>query len=302
MSSTPTYSQVPIRVRSTFYRLSAMRAVDMRVGAEYEMQRGPSRRPRRVTLLDTAAPSGRSHWVLVRFENGISTGQAKEVSSQSLYPLPGSSPSEEPPRAMRKQQRPVPPDWQPRKGESVAWTQTLGSRCTVLSVDPDRGIAQIEGVVLGMTERFDAPVAELSPYEVPNLTVLDGEVEERLGDRLPEVQTHRMPSKQKAPRVEPAGQDEDVVDRLVFSPNCIKFYRQRFAKGCDARRAEELLRSELHKAKLLRKYPGREYLRLRVQRRFDVVLVKPPIQGDFESCYIRRLHLPVRSQRSRRAA
>jgi hypothetical protein len=281
----------------------AVRAVEMQIGQQYEMQRSPTCKTRRVTLLDKDAPSGRSHWVLVRIEEGISAGKEKEVSSQSLYPLPGAPPPRH--RKAKKSEKPerrVPLGWMPEQGDAVVWTQTLGSRFTVLSVDPGRGIAWIEGVVMGMIERFDAPVSELSPFEPPALTVFDSEVEERLGDRLPEVRTHRIPLTGKPPSVESTEPDEDVIDRLVFSPNCIRFYRQRFARRCDLRRAEEQLRSELQKAKRLRRHPRREYLRLRVQRRFDVVLSKRPIQGDFESCYVRRLQLPAKSKRSRRAA
>jgi hypothetical protein len=125
----------------------------MQIGQQYEMQRGPTYRTRRVTLLDKNAPSGRSHWVLVRIEDGISAEKIKEVPSQSLHHLPGAEPPQR--RKARKPKRPerqVPRGWMPERGEAVAWTQTLGSRCTVLSVDPRRGVARIEGVVMGVTK------------------------------------------------------------------------------------------------------------------------------------------------------
>lgn len=276
----------------------------MQVGKQYEMQRGPTRKTRRVTLLDRTAPSGRSHWVLVRIEDGISAGKEKEVSSQSLHHLPGQRPAER--RKVRKPtrlERRVPHGWVPERGDVVAWTQTLGSRCTVLLVDSEQGIARIEAVVMGMTECFDAPISELSPYESPDLVVLDGELEERLGDRLPPTRPHRLPPERARTSSEvPELDDEDVIERLIFSPSCITFYQRRFARGCDVGRAEERLRAELHQAKRLRKHPTREYLRLRVPRRFDVVLKKRPMQEDFESCYVRHLQLPAKSKRLRRAA
>jgi len=191
----------------------------------------------------------------------------------------------------------------PKRGDAVAWTQTLGSRCTVLSVDSGRGIAQIESVIMGMTEHFDALISELSPYESPDLVVHDGEMEEQLGDRLPATRPHRLPLKGTPTGGEVSElHDEGLVDRLIFSPGCITFYRRCFASGCGAGRAEERLRAELYRAKWLRKHPAREYLRLRVPRRFDVVLKKRPVQGEFESCYVRRLQPPVKSKRQRRAA
>ena len=276
----------------------------MQVGQQYELQRGPTRKTRCVTLLDKDAPSGRSHWVLVRIEDGISAGREKEVSTRSLHHLPGAHPPR-PLKARRAVQpeRRVPSGWIPKQGDAVAWTQTLGSRCTVLSVDSGQGIAKIEAVVMGMTQRFDAPFSQLSPYESPDLVVHDGEVEERLGNRLPTARPCRLPLKAAPVGGEVADpDDEDVVDRLVFSPSCVEFYRRRFARRCDAERAEQRLRTELQQAKRLRKHPTREYLRLRVPRRFDVVLKKRPVPGDFESCYVRGLQLPARSKRLRRVA
>lgn len=276
----------------------------MQVGRQYELQRSPTRRARRVTLLDKNAPSGRSHWVLVRIEDGLSAGKEKEVASRSLYHLPGTRlPGRRKTRTPVRPERRVPPGWMPKKGDAVAWTQTLGSRCTVLSVDSGRGIAQIETIVMGMTERFDAPFSQLSSFESPDLVVHDGEVEERLGDRLPTARPHRLPQKAAPVGDELADpDDEDVVDRLVFSPSCVEFYRRRFARRCDAERAAQRLRAELQRAKRLRKHPTREYLRLRVPRRFDVVLKKRPAPGDFESCYVHRLQLPAKSKRMRRVA
>lgn len=275
----------------------------MRVGSEYAMQRGPTRKVRRVTLVDTVAPSGRSHWVLVRFESGISAGQVKQVSSQSLWPLSNSMPVK-PPKARDSapKRHTVPQDWMPVEGEAVAWKQTLGSRCTVLSVDPEKHVARIEALLMGVVKQFDAPIPELSPYVSPRPRIIDHEVEDQLAGRLPQPPSMPVPLKTKHTGVGSARLDEDVVERLIFSPGCIDFYRRRFCRRCkNAGQAEKRLRRELRGARPMRKNPQREYLRLRVPRRFDVVLRKRPEPGDFASCYVTGLELPAR-RRSAAAA
>lgn len=273
----------------------------MRIGQQYEMQRGPTYRTRRVTLLDKNAPSGRSHWVLVRIEDGISAEKIKEVPSQSLRHLSGTKPPQR--RKARKPKQPerqAPPGWMPERGEAVAWTQTLGSRCTVLSVDPQRGVAQIEGVVMGTTQEFDAPVSELSPYEEPELVVHDGDIEDRLGNRLPKIRAPESACRSNpAPAPVEENEQEGWIERLIFSPGCISFYRGCFAKGASLQEAERRLRDELRGAEKLRKRHTGEYLRLRVLGRFDAVLKQSPSSGEFQALYVDGLQLPARRKRKK---
>jgi hypothetical protein len=280
-----------------------MRADEMRVGEQYEMQRGATYRKRRVTLLAKDAPSGRSHRVLVRMEEGIGAGTEKEVPSKSIHYLPGTTPPMR--RATRKlAQKPsttVHPDWMPAPGEAVSWTQTLGSRFTAIAVDAERRVVRIEGVVMGVMETYEAPVSELSPYEEPQLVLHENEVEDRLGDRLPVTLGAGGESlKPKPSRVEFIEEDEDIVDRLIFSPGCLAFYRRRFARGASIHEAGEQLRAELRKAQQLRKHHTGEYLRLRVSGRFDVVLKKRPVWGEFASSYVAGLQLPAKPTRLRK--
>lgn len=276
--------------------LIRMRASDMRAGQEYELQRSPGRRVRRVTLISTKPPSGRSHWVLVRFEDGISAGTEKEVSSQSIYPLSDAEPLKR--RKRKKPERVVPPGWMPTRGEAVAWTQTLGSRCTVLAVDAQKGVARIEGIVLGMEKQFDAPVSELSPYEQPELVVHEGELQTRLDHRLP---VSRIPQKDNKP--EPShkaerGPNAEIVGRLVFSAKCINAYRRRFARNLSKTEAERRLRRELeYDARRVRSNP-KEYVRLQVEDRFEVPLRKRP--APLKPTHVERLIFAAKSQRNQR--
>lgn len=277
-----------------------VQARHMTVGREYEMHRGPTHGRRLVTLLSKIAPSGKSRRVLVRIEDGVGAGSEREVSTQWIHELPGARPT--PSQAAGKPEKrrvpPADPNWLPAPGDAVAWSQTLGSRFTVLSVDAEGGIARIEGVVMQMVEKFDAPVSELSRYQQPRLVVRDAELEDRLRDRLPKKAGHPGGQhKSKPPRIESIEEDEDLVERLVFSLGCIDFYRHRFAKGSSPQAAEERLRKDLRAAKKIRKRHTREYLRLRVPQRFDVVLMDRPLQGDIASCYVSRLQLPAKSRR-----
>jgi hypothetical protein len=277
-----------------------MRADEMRTGQEYEMQRGETRRKRRVTLLAKDTPSGRSRYVLVRIKDGISAGKEKEVPSQSIHQLPGTKSTTG--RMTRKRtttmpRTEAPPGWVPVPGEVVTWTQTLSLPLTVLEVDTERGVALVKGEeIFGMEEQYEALVSELCPYsQKPQLVVFDSDIEERLGDRLPQkLGAKSEPLKPKSSQAEIIERDEDIVERLVFSPQCIAFYRRCFAKGTTEKRAEERLRNELHMAEKIRKAHTREYLRFRIPGRFDVVLNKRPVQGDFTSCYVAGLQLPAK--------
>jgi hypothetical protein len=294
------YTALPPTRRSIVF---FMRADEMRIGDEYGMQRGPSRRCRQVTLLAREAPSGRSHWVLVRMETGVGAGTEKEVPSQSIYHLPGKEPAAQRPnpRLAPKRETEPPPGWLPACGEAVSWARTLGSRFTVKAVDGARGIATIEGVLLGVAEQFDALISELCPFQQSRLVVHDADIEDRLGGRLPEkLGRPGVPLKSKPPRIENVEKDEGVVDRLVFSPDCLNSYRRRFARETSPARAEQRLRAELSGAKKYRRN-RQEYLRLRVRGKFEVVLKRRPVQGDLGSSYVQGLNfLGPKKRRQRR--
>jgi hypothetical protein len=100
-----------------------MRKNLMRVGQQYIMQRGPTRRPLEVTMLAKDVPSGMGNRVMVRIEEG----KEVEAPSSSISPLPGSEPVKPPPKR-RPEPEPVqeaPPGWKPKKDEQVTWEQTL---------------------------------------------------------------------------------------------------------------------------------------------------------------------------------
>jgi hypothetical protein len=183
----------------------------------------------------------------------------------------------------------------------VAWSRTLGTQFTVQATDNERGVATINGVLLGVQEQFDALVSELCPVHHPEHAMNDSNLEARIADRLPEKPSPSGSALSPDPtRIENIKEDDEVVDRLVFSPGCLNSYRRRFAEKASPVRAEQRLRAELHGAKKYRRN-REEYLRLRVRGKFEVVLKKRPVPGDLDSSYVHELKfLGPKRRRSRR--
>jgi hypothetical protein len=255
----------------------------MKIGQKYLMQRGPTKNPRKVSLLATQAPSGKRGWVQVRIEEGIGTGKVIEAPSQSIDYMPGQEPVSQKKRkpVPKAQEIEAPPGWKPKLAEAVAWTQTLGTRMEVIFLNADASVARLKGRVLGVTEEFNAPVVELAPFRQELAQVADDEVESTLGDRLPaKVKAAPTPEPKPSRRV-----DDGLVDRLEFDPRVIERYRRRFARSARPVEAERQLREELRDAKRVR-LTGKEYLRLQVAGRFEVPLRKRPMAGDYDSCWV----------------
>jgi hypothetical protein len=273
-----------------------MRKSQMRAGEQYEMQRGPTKRPRVVTLLGLDAPSGNSHRVLVRIDEGIGKGREIEAPSQSIFSLqkhgieqsPTSTPRLDPSFAN------APIGWKPVEGRLVGWSRVGGGRFRVLRVDGFRRIAQIKGEVLGVVKEYDAPFTDLAPFREPRLSVVEDDLQQRLTDRLP-VSPPTAERDETSPILTQVDDDRDWINELLFSPKCLHFYRRRFAKGASLAEAEERLRKELRGAAKVRlKRRKDEYLRLRVPGRFDAILKESPTTGSENAGYIDGLSLPRR--------
>lgn len=277
-----------------------MRKNEMRIGQEYTMQRGPTKRPLRVTLLAKDVPSAMNNRVTVRIEEGVGMGKESEAPSVSLSPLPGDELAQPKPRK-RPEPAPVyeaPIGWKPRKGEQVTWTQTQAIPMTVVAVYTGKGLAVIEGKVFGMLECYEAPISQLCPTR-PKFTLVN---------QLPT--RSRASTSSPAPRIEnqepeKAGlplivRDEDILDRLTFDPKAIVYYRNRFAKGMGLQGAEAKLRVELGEAEQKRKHPG-QYLTLIVPGKFEVPLKKRPTSDDPESCYVRGITVLNRAKKRKAA-
>jgi hypothetical protein len=278
-----------------------MRKDEMRIGQEYTMQRGPTKRPLRVTLLAKDVPSAMNNRVMVRIEEGVSMGKEREAPSLSISPLSGSEPVKPKPKKGPEPEpvQEAPPGWEPKKDEQVTWAQTLTIPMTVLEVQANKGIAKIEGYVFGELRCYDAPVSQLVPIK-PKFTPVD-----QLPTR-PRASTSSPVSRAESPEPEKAGlplivRDEDILDRLTFDPKVIVYYRNRFAKGMGLQRAEAKLRAELGQAEQKRKHPGRQYLTFIVPGKFEVSLKKRPISEEPDSCYVRGITVLNRAKKRKAA-
>lgn len=272
-----------------------MRKSQMRAGEQYEMQRGPTKRPRVVTLLGFEVPSGNSHRVLVRIDEGIGKGREIEAPSQSIFSLQKHDvePSPTPASELDPSFAAAPIGWKPVEGRLVGWSRVGGGRFRVLRVDGFRRIAQIKGEVLGVVEEYDVPFTELAPFREPRLSVVEDDLQERLTDRLPSIPPTAEPDEASSPTLTQVDDHRDWINELLFSPKCLRFYRRRFARGASLTEAEERLRQELRGATKVRLRRRKdEYLRLRVPGRFDAILKESPTAGSENAGYIDGLRLP----------
>jgi hypothetical protein len=276
-----------------------MRKTEMRI-QEYVMQRGPTRRPLRVTLLAKDVPSAMNNRVMVRIEEGVGMGKEREAPLVSLSSLQGGELAKP---NLRKRPEPAPVHeapigWKPMKGGQVTWTQTQAIPMTVVAVDAGKALAVIEGKVFGMIERYEAPISHLCSIK-PRFTPVDQlPTQSRTSTSSPVSRIETVePEKAGLPLI---FRDEEILDRLTFDPKAIVYYRNRFARGMGLQRAEAKLRAALGQAKQRRKHPG-QYLTLIVPGKFEVPLKKRPTSDDPDSCYVRGITVLNRAKKRKAA-
>jgi hypothetical protein len=274
-----------------------MRKNEMRVGSQYTMQRGPTKRPLKVTLLAKDVPSAMGNRVMVSIEEGVGTGKEIEAPSSSISPIPGSEPMRRPTKK-RPEPEPVrdaPFGWKPKKGEQVTWEQTLAIPMTVIEVDVHTEVAVVEGKMFGGVNRYDAPVSQLCPIN-PKFTPVD---------ELP-VRRRKQSLAPSAPppnkfAVKPLLlEDEELIDRLTFAPELIAYYRNKFARRKRLAQAEAQLRQELEGAEARRKN-RRQYLTLTVPGKYEIVLRRRPRSDRPHSCYVRGINILNREKKKKAA-
>ena len=278
-------------------KVSWVQRKDLTVGKQYLVMRGHRRR--RVTLLDKTSATLSRGYVEVEFHEGVKAGKKAQVFCGSVSPLPGSEPEAPKPR-LKKTKKALwliaPDDWDPKPGETVTWSQTGEIRLEVLAYDFDAKVAVVRGTIFGVMEEYKAPRIELAPVA---RQLESAEEDEGWADDPYEEESPDTPEPS-----EPAGvvavEHEDLIARLTFSPNCIKFYRHRFAKGASMAEADRRLRNELSKAKMVRPRATGDYLRFRRRGRFDVILKKRPVVEDPSTTYITSLYIPTKRAKAER--
>jgi hypothetical protein len=182
----------------------------------------------------------------------------------------------------------APDDWDPTPGEAVTWSQTGEIRLEVMTYDSGAKVAVVRGRIFGVMEEYKAPRIEVAPVarQLESVDEEKGRAEHPYEEEVLDTSEPR----------EPAGvvsvEHDGLIDRLTFSPGCIKLYRRRFAKGASMSEAGRRLRSELRKAEMVRPRATGDYLRFRRRGRFDVILKKRPVVEDPSTTYISSLYLP----------
>jgi hypothetical protein len=263
----------------------------MVIGDEYALTR--RRDYLRATVLETDPEVCGRGWVRVRLEGGISAGEETRVSSRRIFAR--WEEREDPPPRRVPNPRPVVVrgPWPPEPGKPIFWHKTGEIRWMVEKVDRRNRMATITGELVGQRQRHTLSWVELRQFEARIASDSGAESDhKRVGPelaRLEAVDREPEPPVRKRERlaeveaaIEVAGPLECFVARLVFSPEALERYRRRFVKSASLAEAHRRLYEELYRrGKLFRRSfraPGasKEYLRIRVKGRFDVVLRERP--------------------------
>ena len=274
-------------VRSCAY-LVRMRAKDIKTGEQYTLSRAGGRLFR-VTVLPTPPEIREQGRLLVRFEEGVLRGRVTEQLPRFIVaPVGATQASNQTGAQAVSRPLTVPGTWPPNAGDPVTWPAGAGPlEWRVLAVDPARGEARISGRVLEMRQEHRVPLADLEPVPIV------------LKSRMSSTDTGPSRSSRPRAREDPPPPDlrsplERAVDRLEFTPECLRQYQREFATDIAWRDIGKRLRRELrNNGRLLRQRT--EYLRIRTSR-FDIIVTERP--SDEEPFMVERL-VPRRLSRRR---
>ena len=273
-----------------------MRSTDMRPGEAYALN---GHRQTKVTVLETPPELRRRARVLVRFESGIKTGEVTDLSSRRIA-SPWDGHLE--PRTLRPPRRThlVVVERDPGVGDSVTWTETAGLVWTLVALDPETGLAKIDGAIFGQPANHDVPLSQLrvnvEASEPRGHIEIAPIAEPSVASDAPRPQAtnHLRPERPKRLL-------EEALDDVLFSQPCLESYKKRYARKRDLAAAGDQLREEIRRRGFIMDggLPGSdEYARLRVLRRFDVVLMSRPTPE--QPVTVDRLHFARSARDSRR--
>jgi hypothetical protein len=296
-------SEARLQVRRRPYR-SGMRWRDMKPSKRYAaLYRG---RGREVTVLDTPPEVRREARVRVRYENGLLAGEVKDIPSRRVVAARGHPArtaerrSGTPGRTRRSVER------GPEVGDSVAWRKTREVLWTVQHVDRELDQATISGVIVGQARREIVPLDQLEvrpedsgPFDVPP-TFLAVAPDERDSAVPRSLGSGVQPNESLRPE-KPRRELDELMDDLHFSEGCLREYGRRLARGVPRRALIDHLREEVRRNGWLMEggLPvSGEYARVRVERRFDIVLKVRPTPD--HPVTVEGLHFPRKSRRKTR--
>lgn len=263
-----------------------VRSKDLKPGSKYRLARD---RDRIVRYLETP-PEVRSHArVRVEFVNGILAGRITDIPTRRiLEPL-----VPDPPRAPKAAPKPITihSDRTPVVGDEVIWKATGEIVWRVESIHG--ASATLTGELLSRPRRETAKLQDLEvrpdvihPTQTSTLTSTESP---------PTVMT---PTVKSIAPIKPQRQLDEVMDSIMFDQRALRAYQKRFERSAKTSEIEGKLRAEIRGRGYLEfeEIPEREWSRIRVERRFDIVLARKPSPDD--PLWIDRLAFP-RSHRPR---
>jgi hypothetical protein len=277
-----------------------MRSNEMEVGETYVLS---GRTNRKVTVLETPAEVRSAARVRVRFENGVKAGEIAEIPSRRI-----ARPWREEAPSGRARRQPIqPPPAVAERPAQLGDTVTLsgdesGLRWTVAAIEGGR--ARLQSEIFSRPVTREVGMGRLQVYEEPGrgqLVYLIGErkagtsVKDAALDEKQWVAEHLSPER-------PKRELDRILDQLVFSQGCLRIYQRRLAphlKGKEGVVADRLRQEIRHKGYLVRgeELRGSEYARLRVRKRFDIVLNSPPPPD--EAVIVDWIHFPTKQTAKR---
>ena len=279
--------------RHAFYisRLD-MRWADLRVGESYRLNTGT-----KLTLLETPPELRSRARARVRFETGIKRGEVTDLACQRIVE-PWDGPV--PPRAaakLRPQPEYVTEERPASHGDTVTWEETAGVIWTVTAVDDAAGTATITGELLSRAQIHVVPQDQVTVVHRPTPP------KRRLPPKPPTAingDERRKPAEPDRPLQpdRPRRKLDELLDALIFTPKCLDEYRRRCAPKTDRADLADALREEIRRKGYVVSGRTPECARLRVERRFDVVILE--MTGEDDVIRIERLHYPQRSVPRRR--
>jgi hypothetical protein len=277
-----------------------MRSVDMRPGEVYVLH---GYRKTKVTVLETPPELRARARVRVRFESGIKKGELGELPSRRVA-APWTGEDIRPTEVRRSRARLAVVDRGPRAGDLVTWVETAGLVWTLETLDEEAGLGTLTGAIFEQPMRRVVPLSTLRvhleepswqrPAEVPRLgpTVSSRAELTRSADRFATTD-HLRPEK-------PRRVLDELLDDVLFTTECVQGYARRYASNASTAAATDLLREEIRRDGFIMAggLPGwSEYARLRVLRRFDVILNTHPTAD--QPARITRLYFPAASSARR---
>lgn len=276
-----------------------MRSDDLTPGSDYFLA---GERERIVRVLDTPSELRSRARVRVEFLNGVKAGQVAELPTRRIAAYV--APLEVEPKVARvapRRDEVIRITRRPRIGDEVVWKDVTG--------DVVWTVTSIEGPIATVSsELFTRPWTSIVPLE-------DLEVKPIVRERAAKIEVDPIipapdlviavpiPQPHKFTPQKPRRELDEVLDGLIFTRGCLGVYQQRLAPKVSWRTVNETLRTEIRsRGDILRNGYGGPveqmacYGRVRVERRFDVVLERKPARDEFE--LIERLRVWSKPSRS----